>query len=169
MLQHTPKPNHHTTRPSPATPPPPHTHTLPLPHPAQAALADPDSYVLKPQREGGGNNLYGEELAARLRQGGEGLRAYILMQRIKPPPQKTLFVRQGGQSEGESLSELGIYGTYLKCGPQVVLNKEAGHLVRTKTSSSNEGGVAAGYAVLDSPYLVEAQEIGSFQVLDLMQ
>ena len=27
-------------------------------------LADPDGFVLKPQREGGGNNLYGEELAA---------------------------------------------------------------------------------------------------------
>ncbi len=25
-----------------------------------AALADPDAFVLKPQREGGGNNLYGQ-------------------------------------------------------------------------------------------------------------
>jgi hypothetical protein len=36
---------------------------------------------------------------------------------------------------------------------QVTLNEEVGHLVRTKTSSSNEGGVAAGFAVLDSPLL----------------
>jgi hypothetical protein len=48
----------------------------------------------------------------------------------------------------------------------VLINKEAGHLVRTKTSSSNEGGVAAGFAVLDSPYLVEAGELGRFQILD---
>jgi hypothetical protein len=27
-------------------------------------------------------------------------------------------------------------------------------LLRTKAASSDEGGVAAGYAVLDSPYLV---------------
>jgi hypothetical protein len=37
----------------------------------------------------------------------------------------------------------------------VLLNEEVGHLVRTKTSSSNEGGVAAGFAVLDSPLLAE--------------
>lgn len=50
-----------------------------------AALASPDDYVLKPQREGGGNNLYGAALAARLEEGGEGLAAFVLMQRIKPP------------------------------------------------------------------------------------
>ena len=31
---------------------------------------------------------------------------------------------------------------------------QVGHLVRTKRTDSNEGGVAAGFAVLDSPYLV---------------
>lgn len=36
----------------------------------------------------------------------------------------------------------------------MLLDAEAGHLVRTKTAASNEGGVAAGFAVLDSPYLV---------------
>jgi hypothetical protein len=74
--------------------------------------------VLKPQREGGGNNLYGDELAARLREG-SGLSAYILMQRIKPPPQRSLLVRQGAHHEDETLSELGIYGTYLRAGRQV--------------------------------------------------
>jgi len=49
-----------------------------------AAAAAPDDFVLKPQREGGGNNLYGAELAARLR-GRGGLAAFILMQRIRPP------------------------------------------------------------------------------------
>lgn len=38
------------------------------------------------------------------------------------------------------------------------LNEEVGHLVRTKTSSSNEGGVAAGFAVLDSPLLAAPGE-----------
>lgn len=32
------------------------------------AIAHPERYVLKPQREGGGNNLYEEELAAKLQQ-----------------------------------------------------------------------------------------------------
>ena len=38
-------------------------------------------------------------------------------------------------------------------GDKVVVNRAAGHLVRTKAAESDEGGVAAGYAVLDSPYL----------------
>ena len=49
-----------------------------------AAAAEPERFVLKPQREGGGNNLYGEELRAKLATS-EGLAAYILMQRIRPP------------------------------------------------------------------------------------
>ena len=52
----------------------------------QHAQQHPDAYVLKPQREGGGNNLYGQQLLEKLQQG-KGLGAYILMQRIRPPIQ----------------------------------------------------------------------------------
>lgn len=64
------------------------------------------------------------------------------------------MVRQGQATEVDALSELGIFGTFVRRGGRVLLNREAGHLVRTKASSSDEGGVAAGYAVLDSPLLV---------------
>lgn len=37
---------------------------------------------------------------------------------------------------------------------KVIMNDHSGYLMRTKVSSSNEGGVAAGFAVLDSIYLV---------------
>lgn len=40
----------------------------------------------------------------------------------------------------------------------MLINEEVGHLVRTKTSTSNEGGVAAGFAVLDSPLLANPGE-----------
>lgn len=36
---------------------------------------------------------------------------------------------------------------------KVIMNDQCGYLMRTKVSSSNEGGVAAGFAVLDSIYL----------------
>ena len=36
-------------------------------------------------------------------------------------------------------------------GGQVLRNKPAGHLVRTKLEGVDEGGVAAGFAVLSSP------------------
>ena len=51
------------------------------------------------------------------------------------------------------VSELGIFGVFLAKGDQILTNEFAGHLLRTKPSSINEGGVCAGYAVLDSPFL----------------
>lgn len=36
---------------------------------------------------------------------------------------------------------------------KVIINEQCGYLMRTKKSSSDEGGVAAGFAVLDSLYL----------------
>ena len=40
-------------------------------------------------------------------------------------------------------------------GEEVVMNECGGHLLRTKAATSDEGGVAAGFAVLDSPLLVD--------------
>lgn len=127
---------------------------------AREAVADaierPEEYVLKPQREGGGNNLYGPELAARLKTPA-GLEAFILMQRIKPPPARSVLLRKGRAVEVDALCELGIYSVVLVGGtqPEPVLDRTAGHLVRTKPADSDEGGVAAGFAVLDSPFLVD--------------
>jgi glutathione synthase len=127
----------------------------------ELGLNTPESYVLKPQREGGGNNLYGEALRAQLAKftpdapiGSDGdLSSFILMQRILPPVNRTLCLRNGEMQELETLSELGIYGGYLRVGEDVAMNVVGGHLLRTKAASSDEGGVAAGYAVLDSPCL----------------
>lgn len=63
------------------------------------------------------------------------------------------MVRNGQAVVAETLSELGIYSTLVRRGAEVLWNREAGHLVRTKAATSDEGGVAAGFAVLDSPML----------------
>lgn len=118
------------------------------------AVAHPDRYVLKPQREGGGNNLYGEELKAKLDAGGateEELRSYVLMQRIFPKAHPALMINRGKCVAGDAISEFGVYGTYLGGGEgKVLLNEYAGYLVRTKLEGVDEGGVATGYAVLNS-------------------
>lgn len=122
-----------------------------------AVIENPLAYVLKPQREGGGNNLYGDDMVARL-QDRNGLGAYILMQRIQPQKHRALFMRHGKVTASDALSELGIYSVYLghrgKC-KKLLRNDAVGHLLRTKTANSNEGGVAAGFAVLDSPLLCD--------------
>lgn len=81
------------------------------------ALKDPTKYVLKPQREGGGNNVYGEEIKTRLEAMGNSKErtAWILMDRIHPPLQKNYLIRAGSETVSlqDFVSELGIYGTIL--------------------------------------------------------
>uniref|UniRef100_A0A671KUQ8 Glutathione synthetase n=1 Tax=Sinocyclocheilus anshuiensis TaxID=1608454 RepID=A0A671KUQ8_9TELE len=121
------------------------------------ALASPDRYVLKPQREGGGNNIYGSEICEVL----ENLKnstertAYILMDKIQPVPVQNYLLRPGAPLRLNScLSELGVFGAYVRKGKDMVFNECLGHLLRTKSSEHADGGVAAGVAVLDNPLLV---------------
>ena len=121
-----------------------------------AAIENPEHFVLKPQREGGGNNFYGQDIPKKLKQMSILERgAYILMQRIFPPAQNSILLAKGGQIKlSKALSELGIYGAYLGDGTTEHFNEKAGHLLRTKVDGVDEGGVASGFAVLDSPYVV---------------
>ena len=116
-------------------------------------LAEPEEFVLKPQREGGGNNVYGKDIPPLLSKLSlDERQAYILMDRIRPPLMTQSMVRNGAVSELPVVSELGIYGAWVSDGDKVLVNEAAGHLLRTKSSSSDEGGVAAGFAVLDSEF-----------------
>jgi len=125
-----------------------------------------EQFVLKPQREGGGYNFYGTDVADKLRPHvrirddgkvtlGEELGEYILMERIFPPLQTAVLLRAGKvEGIGDTLSELGIYGCIFTTHDGKVLHNEyAGYLLRTKFANVNEGGVASGFATLSSPYL----------------
>ncbi|KAF8387978.1 hypothetical protein HHK36_026644 [Tetracentron sinense] len=126
-------------------------------HVLKNAIERPELFVLKPQREGGGNNIYGDSVRETLlklqKEGSEGLAVYILMQRIFPIVSPAFLVRDGIYHQDHAISELGIYSAYLRNKEKVIMNDQCGYLMRTKVSSSNEGGVAAGFAVLDSIYL----------------
>lgn len=118
--------------------------------------------VLKPQREGGGNNVYKEAIPPFLDSlPAHEREAWIAMELIKTPQGLgNYLVRAGGGTEGavkaEVISELGIFGWALFGGADgKVQEKEAGWLIRTKGKDSNEGGVAAGFSVLDSIVLVD--------------
>ncbi|XP_047396883.1 glutathione synthetase isoform X2 [Sciurus carolinensis] len=121
------------------------------------ALAAPSRFVLKPQREGGGNNLYGEEMVQALEQlkDHEERASYILMEKIEPEPFENCLLRPGSPVRvDQCISELGIFGVYVRQGKTLVMNKHVGHLLRTKAIKHADGGVAAGVAVLDNPYPV---------------
>ncbi|CAK9135504.1 unnamed protein product [Ilex paraguariensis] len=105
-----------------------------------------------------GNNIYGDDVRETLlklqKEGTEANAAYILMQRIFPNIFPSILMTNGICHKDHAISELGIFGAYLRNKDKVIMNDHSGYLMRTKVSSSNEGGVAAGYAVLDSIYLV---------------
>ncbi|MCP4755301.1 MAG: glutathione synthase [Proteobacteria bacterium] len=111
----------------------------------------PGDYVLKPQREGGGNNLYDSEMVERLQSlDGDQRQAYILMERIQSPAHASLLVVEGVAADVSCLSEVGRYGVCFADGERILLNRDMGYLVRTKSADQNEGGVCAGYACLNS-------------------
>jgi len=121
----------------------------------QRAIENPQNYVMKPQREGGGNNYFGDKLKESLQKMSPSERGcWILMERIIPPTIHTYMLREGKIIETLAVGELGIFSVFVNDGDQEIVNKSAGYLLRTKSTSFDDGGVAAGVAVLDSPYLV---------------
>jgi glutathione synthase len=130
-----------------------------------AITGNDSNYVLKPQREGGGYNYYGEQLAEKLKANvddsgdalklGDDLAEFILMQRLFPPKQTAVLLRAGMvEGTNESISELGCFGAIVQSHDGETLHNEySGFLLRTKFSNVNEGGVASGFATLSSPYL----------------
>ena len=113
------------------------------------ALACPDKFVLKPQREGGGNNVYGEDIKPFLEKirHSEERNAYILMDRIHPPVTKAsissaamlvmsvssqnYMVRPHAEPQlVDVISELGIFGYVIGDAERIVTNKQVRHVTR---------------------------------------
>jgi len=119
-----------------------------------------DDLVLKPQREGGGNNIYRGAIPEFIEQlPAAEHEAWIAMEMIHSPSGVNNLLINAGESvvvEKEIVSELGIFGWSLFGGSEgISKHEEAGWLVRTKGKEINEGGVAVGFSVLDSILLVD--------------
>ena len=125
------------------------------------AIDNPTHWVLKPQREGGGNNMYGQDMISALETlDKDELSQFVLMEKMIPVPQPALAI-DGPKSINartivpimveEAVSEIGIYSYYIPAGD---INQVAGHLVRTKEKNVSEGGVNSGFSSLDTLHLV---------------
>lgn len=119
-----------------------------------------DNFVLKPQREGGGNNIYKSDIYPFLKENipdEKEWAGYILMELINAQPTKGNTILRNNQLYNvDILSELGIFGTVLidTDTKKIEYNSYDGWLLRSKLSDSNEGGVAAGFGCVDSIALV---------------
>ncbi|CAJ0607091.1 unnamed protein product [Cylicocyclus nassatus] len=120
------------------------------------AIAHPSRFVLKPQLEGGGGNFYGEKMAEKLKSmEKEEFGAFILMERIQPLVVENYLLRPMQPAHlAKVVSELGVYG-YALGDRGMAEVRQGGHLLRTKSEEVDEGGVAVGAAVIDSPFLYE--------------
>ncbi|KAL2865643.1 glutathione synthase [Aspergillus lucknowensis] len=113
------------------------------------------NHVLKPQREGGGNNIYKTAIPDFLHSIPENeWKRWILMELIHPPAAaKNVALRSDGEVvSGGVIGELGVYGTILwdQAVGKIYHNEQGGWLMRTKSEGVNEGGVATGFSSLDS-------------------
>jgi glutathione synthetase len=125
--------------------------------------------VLKPQREGGGHNIFARDIEPFVRHLDQKNRSqYILMEYIDGPRERNFLLLPDDKPEEDStrmnscdqlISELGIFGNILASDDSTVLaNNAAGYLVRSKRFGVNEGGVAAGYAGISDLILLEGDD-----------
>jgi len=133
---------------------------------AKKLALDPETasnYVLKPSLEGGGHNVYGNEMAEFLQQTPEELwKSYVLMEKISPPLLKNFMMSSRGLYEGPVISELGIFGVCLwkrvqegeSARAEMVSELKPSWSLRTKDASVDEMSVVKGYGCFDSPALV---------------
>ncbi|XP_044731252.1 glutathione synthetase-like [Chrysoperla carnea] len=125
------------------------------------ALENPGKYVLKSQRDGGGNNVFGENISdvlLRIKYS-KNRAAWILMDKISSPISQGYMIRYDKVQKMNFVSELGIFGVILGNSNKIFYNKEAGHLLRSKLSTADEAGCLKGNGATDSSYLIDYIEI----------
>lgn len=132
---------------------------------------NPDNFVVKPQKEGGGYNYYGKDILNFLPKDfmegepAQTLKESIIMERIFPPHFDSYIIHENKLKVAECVSEFSIYGIILSNADNIYLiNKPSGFLVRTKEVNCNEGGVAAGYSAIDLPYFYEGSYEGQSEI-----
>ncbi|XP_055012191.1 glutathione synthetase-like [Boleophthalmus pectinirostris] len=120
------------------------------------ALAAPERFVLKPQREGGGNNFFGSDIRRVLSAaGGKDRRAFILMDKIQATSTPNILVSgEHPPVVTECTCELGVAGAYVRRGSEILSNQVVGVLLRSKMAAAAEGGVSSGGGAISAPFLL---------------
>ena len=121
--------------------------------------ANLDKFVLKPQKEGGGNNIYGDTILTLIPNAdvepGNELLSTLVMEKIEPPEYETLILKDDEIKTATCVSEFSAYGVVLSDDKSLIENKSVNYLVRTKDHQSSEGGVIVGVSAIDLPCLID--------------
>lgn len=153
-------------------------------HIIQDAINNENNYLLKPQREGGKNNLHGNQVKQKLKlfydhNKKQTLSHYVLMQRLFPSTFTAIHCRTQEMkneicttnisneqqkkkpshliqfSPEKSISEFSLFHNFIFYKNKNILNEQKGYLVRTKNYTEKEGGAICGISSLDSFFLTE--------------
>ncbi len=117
------------------------------------AISNPDDWVLKPYREGGANNYFGQSLVDKLSSmTKEESKAFVLMEMIHQPSFDSVSLSHFEAKRVKAVTELGIYGVsvYSDNSAEATVNSSVGYLLRTKPEDTKEGGIIGGYSFLDA-------------------
>lgn len=117
-----------------------------------------ETFVLKPQREGGANNFFGEQIKHEIEtQTPEHLEAFILMERIHTKTYTNIHCNWSQVRVRPTMDEIGLYHHNLWENAQEVSQFPGGTLVRSKIGGVDEGGVGMGFAVINSVEVIREQ------------
>jgi glutathione synthase len=85
------------------------------------------------------------------------LSSLILMKRIFPKEFSAYHIKEGMNILYSSLSEIGYFSSVLfdMNSERILRSENIGILIRTKVADSFEGGVSAGFAVMNSPIIYD--------------
>ncbi|KAG4441650.1 hypothetical protein IFR05_002857 [Cadophora sp. M221] len=134
---------------------------------ARNLAMDPETareYILKPSREGGGNNVYGEAIV-------EFLKAipvaawgtFVLMEKITTPLLNNTMMNHVELFQGPVVSELGVFGVCLWQRGQdgktseIIEEMDPCWSFKTKNAKVDEMSVVKSYGCFDSPALVDRE------------
>ena len=116
--------------------------------------AESDKYILKPMKEGGGNNITGEKLKELIpEEGGEIndlIKNSVIVEKIESYVHEGLVLRDEILKMQNSISEYSAYGIILSDERTIYFNKSVSFLVRTKNKDNIEGAGA-----IDIPCLLD--------------
>jgi glutathione synthase len=109
------------------------------------------NWVMKPQREGGANNVFGDDISKLMESSSnDELHAYILMKLIDASTRTGIQCTWAHMQARAVIDEMGMFYSVFQEGDKVLQEVEGGTLVRSKVSGTNEGGVAFGFSVINS-------------------
>ena len=121
--------------------------------------SSPEKYILKPMREGGGNNITGEKLKELIPENeneiSDLIKNSVIVDKIDSYIHEGLVIRDEKIKMQNSISEYSAYGIILTNENNIIMNKSVSFLVRTKSQDSVEGGIIEGAGAIDIPCLLD--------------